>query len=98
MLTDSRSRIVTAGEAARRECSLHGLHTAICTFVASIGVLGGNHGDVIDARGFAGFAALEGGSGNDVIYAPTGGTEYVERRIWPQCARWREDRRNLGQL
>jgi hypothetical protein len=58
LLTDARSHIVLAGEATQ-ECSLHGLHTAICTFVASIRVLGGNHGDVIDARRFAGGAVLE---------------------------------------
>jgi hypothetical protein len=71
VLIDSRSRIVLAGKASGRECSLQGSHTAICTFVSSVRILGGNHGDVIDARRFTGYATLEGGSGNDVIYAPT---------------------------
>ena len=78
LLTDSRSRIVLAGADARRECSRHGEHTAICKFVTSLHVAGGNRGDIIDARAFncsapgvACYATLEGGSGDDTIYAPT---------------------------
>jgi len=73
LLTDSGSRITLAGTATA-ECTLLGPHAATCVSFSLVTVRGGNHGDVIDARKlFGAEPTLEGGNGNDVIYAAQDG-------------------------
>jgi len=76
LLTDSKSRITLAG-AATSECALLGPQAVTCQSYSLVTVRGGNHGDVIDARKLHGQAALEGGNGNDAIFAPHEGASTI---------------------
>ena len=76
LLSDSISRVRLEGT-AETGCSLLGAHRAICPIYDRVTVYAGDRGDVIDARHLNGEAdaTLDGGAGNDVIYAPSeGGT------------------------
>jgi hypothetical protein len=69
LLADTNGRIRLRGRAAG-ECSLHGQHSAACPYVSAVTVHADNRGDVIDARRFTAYTVLQGGAGNDELYAP----------------------------